>query len=54
MVTGAVVQHVQDGVEDGHEVMWQLPESQTQYRCFLRTFLRDAAPSIVDPALGCP
>ncbi len=54
MVTGAVVQHMQDGIEDGHEVMWQLPDAQTQYRCFLRTFLRDAAPSIVDPAVGCP
>jgi len=54
MVTGAVVQHVQDGIEDGHEVMWQLPDAQTQYRCFLRTLLRDPAPSIVDPAVGCP
>lgn len=53
-VTGAVVQHLEDGIEDGHEVMWQLPDAQTQYRCFLRTFLRDPAPSIVDPAVGCP
>lgn len=54
MVTGAVVQHLEDGIEDGHEVMWQLPEAQTQYRCFLRSFLRDPAPTIVDPAVGCP
>ena len=53
-VTAAVVQHTQDGIEDGHEVMWQLPAAQTQYRCFLRTFLRDPAPSIVDPSVGCP
>lgn len=53
-VTGAVVQHLEDGIEDGHEIMWQLPDAQTQYRCFLRTFLRDPAPSIVDPAVGCP
>ncbi len=53
-VTGAVVQHLEDGIEDGHEVMWQLPAAQTQYRCFLRSFLRDPAPRIVDPAVGCP
>ena len=53
-VTGAVVQHMQDGLEDGHEVMWQLPDAQTQYRCFLRSYLQDPAPSIVDPAVGCP
>ncbi len=51
-VTGAVVQHFEDGVEDGHEIMWQLPEAQTQYRCFLRGLLR-GMPEIVDGAVGC-
>lgn len=53
-VTAAVVQHLEDGIEDGHEIMWQLPDAQTQYRCFLRSFLRDPAPTIVDPSVGCP
>jgi hypothetical protein len=54
MVTGAVVQHMSDGIEDGHEVMWQLPDAQTQYRCFLRSYVSGAPPVIVDPAVGCP
>jgi pimeloyl-ACP methyl ester carboxylesterase len=53
MVTGAVVQHMQDGVEDGHEIMWQLPDAQAQYTCFLRTFLT-GAPRIVDAGAACP
>lgn len=51
-VTAAVVQHVEDGIEDGHEVMWQRPEAHTQYRCFLRGLL-DGSPDIVDAAVGC-
>jgi len=37
-VTAVVVQHAEDGVEDGHEVVFQLSEAQDQYRCFLETF----------------
>jgi hypothetical protein len=51
-VTAAVTQHIEDGVEDGHEIMWQLPEAHTQVRCFLRSFLV-GAPVIVDGAVGC-
>jgi pimeloyl-ACP methyl ester carboxylesterase len=52
-VTAVVVQHTEDGVEDGHEVMFQLPDPKHQYRCFLETF-RDGVPVVpVGDAEGC-
>lgn len=44
--TGAVVQHEEDGIEDGHEVVFQRAAPKRQYRCFLET-LRAGAPRIV-------
>ena len=38
--TGAVVQLLEDGVEDGHEVMFQLPEAARLYAWFLRSWAR--------------
>lgn len=38
--TGAVVQLLEDGVEDGHEVMFQLPEAPRHYARFLRSWAR--------------
>jgi pimeloyl-ACP methyl ester carboxylesterase len=32
-----VIQHAQDPIEDGHEVMFQLEEPKHQYRCFLES-----------------
>jgi hypothetical protein len=34
-VTGVVVQHPSDGIEDGHEVVFQTDGPKKQYRCFL-------------------
>jgi hypothetical protein len=48
-VTAVVVQHVEDGIEDGHEVMFQSEAPQHQYRCFLEGFARGAP---VVPAAG--
>jgi hypothetical protein len=38
--TAVVVQHLGDGIEDGHEVMFQTPAPKHQYRCFLSSFAR--------------
>ncbi len=38
-VTAVVVQHLEDGIEDGHEVVFQTPLPKEQYECFLRTSL---------------
>lgn len=35
--TAVVVQHPEDGIEDGHEVMFQTAPPQLQYRCFLES-----------------
>jgi hypothetical protein len=38
-VTAFVVQHQQDAVEDGHEVVFQTDPPKYQYRCFLQSLL---------------
>ena len=38
--TGVVVQHPEDGLEDGHEVAFQRGAARRQYRCFLASFAR--------------
>lgn len=48
-VTGVVVQHWEDGVEDGHEVMFQLDAPKRQYEGFLRT-LHEGVPVVTDGA----
>lgn len=50
--TAVVVQHRQDSVRDGHEVVFQTEAPKVQYRCFLRSF-RVGTPVVVDPASGC-
>ncbi len=44
-ITGVVVQHPADGIEDGHEVVFQSPGPQLQYRCFLES-LRLGVPRV--------
>jgi hypothetical protein len=44
--TAIVVQHRSDGIEDGHEVVFQLEAPKHQYRCFLSTLLR-GTPTVV-------
>jgi hypothetical protein len=39
-VTAVVVQHPSDGIEDGHEVVFQTDPPKHQYRCFLESFAR--------------
>jgi hypothetical protein len=44
--TGVVVQHPADGIEDGHEVVFQTEAPKHQYRCFLASFLK-GVPTVV-------
>ena len=48
-VTAVVVQHAEDGIEDGHEVVFQTEGPKHQYRCFLESF-RDGTPAV--PSAG--
>ena len=38
--TAVVVQHLGDGIEDAHEVLFQTEAPKHEYRCFLESFLR--------------
>ena len=49
--TGVVVQYREDGLEDGHEVVFQTEAPKKQYRCFLAS-LRAGAPRV--PTRGAP
>lgn len=40
--SGGVIQHAADGIEDGHEVMYQTPEARAEARCFLRSLAQGA------------
>ena len=37
--TVLVIQHKEDGIEDGHEVVFQTEAPKHEYRCFLKSFL---------------
>jgi hypothetical protein len=52
-VTAVLVQHPGDGIEDGHEVIFQTDAPKAQYQCFLKTWLSGTP---VVPAVdgGCP
>jgi hypothetical protein len=53
--TAVLVQHLEDGVLDGHEVVFQRPAPRLQYRCFLRDLAAGAVPRVVDrEAEACP
>ncbi len=52
-VTGVVVQHPEDGIEDGHEVVFQTDLPKIQYQCFLKT-LRTSGVGYVPAAAGDP
>lgn len=53
-ITAVVVQHLEDGIEDGHEVVFQTASPQHQYRCFLES-LRMGIPRVPvrDAAAAC-
>ena len=40
--TAVVVQHAEDGVEDGHETIFQSEAPKHQYRCFLQSLVKGA------------
>ncbi|MBI4954866.1 MAG: hypothetical protein HY908_22785 [Myxococcales bacterium] len=48
--TAVVRQHLEDGVEDGHEVMYQTAAPKHEYRCLLRSFAAGETPVVVDGA----
>jgi hypothetical protein len=53
-VTAVVTQHREDGVEDGHEVVFQTPTPRRQYRCFLQSLAAGAPVVPADAAEGTP
>ena len=52
--TAVVTQHLEDGIEDGHEVVFQTATPKEQYRCFLRTLAAGGPPVVPDEATPCP
>jgi pimeloyl-ACP methyl ester carboxylesterase len=51
-VTRVVVQNAEDGIEDGHEVVFQTDAPKALYRCFLSTFAEGAIPTVPAPDAG--
>ncbi|MFH2010721.1 MAG: hypothetical protein ABI333_29235 [bacterium] len=52
-VTAVVAQHPEDGIEDGHEVVFQTDPPKYQYQCFLKT-LRETGLGYVPAAAPDP
>ncbi|MEM9692752.1 MAG: hypothetical protein AAGA56_09420 [Myxococcota bacterium] len=48
-VTAVVIQHEEDNVEDGHEVMFQTEGPKHQYQCFLQSWRETGMPSVPPP-----
>ena len=44
--TAVVTQHLEDGIEDGHEVMFQTDPPKHEYQCFLASWLATGVPSV--------
>ena len=55
-VTAIVVQHPSDGIEDGHEIVFQTDPPKHEYECFLASSLHGVpkVPDGGDPDAGCP
>ncbi len=56
-VTAVVSQHLSDGIEDGHEMMFQEQGPKYQYRCFLASYASGGAvvvPPSMDSDTLCP
>ncbi len=49
-LTTLVTQHPSDGIEDGHEMVFQTDAPKREYRCFLQTWLANGVPTV--PAAG--
>jgi hypothetical protein len=55
IVTAVVTQHLEDGLEDGHEVMFQTDPPKHEYQCFLASWLATGTPSVpVDASRDAP
>lgn len=54
--TAVVIQHPADGIEDGHEVMFQTEPPKAEYRCFLQSLAKGGAAKVPDGTKGatCP
>ena len=53
-VTGVLTQHPGDGIEDGHEVVFQTEPPKHQYRCFLKSLLTGAPTVLADAPADAP
>jgi hypothetical protein len=53
-VTGVLTQHPGDGIEDGHEVVFQTEPPKHQYRCFLKSLLTGAPMVPADAPADAP
>ncbi len=45
-VTAILTQHLEDGIEDGHEVMFQTDVPKHEYQCFFASWLATGTPSV--------
>ena len=53
-VTAVVVQHPEDGIEDGHEVVFQTAAPKHAYRCFLEDLAAGEVPTVRSgDGIGC-
>ena len=48
-LTAVVVQHPSDGIEDGHEMVFQTDPPKREYRCFLQTWVAGQTPLVPLP-----
>ncbi|MCA9520804.1 MAG: hypothetical protein KC609_07520 [Myxococcales bacterium] len=54
LVTAVVAQHEEDGIEDGHEVVFQREAPKAQYRAFLESWLSTGVPKVIDAEGATP
>jgi hypothetical protein len=52
-ITAVVRQHPEDGIEDGHEIVFQTERPKAEYRCFLSAFAKGGQAPVV-PRDECP
>jgi hypothetical protein len=48
-LTAVVIQHPSDGLEDGHEMVFQTDPPKREYRCFLQTWVAGQTPLLPLP-----
>jgi hypothetical protein len=48
-LTAVVIQHPSDGIEDGHEMVFQTDPPKREYRCFLQTWVAGQTPILPVP-----